>query len=56
MGVPMAPYGPPVEYPPSYIRTLDAYRPVTDNTECNYLVMFFVAGVFLLGIVDAMRS
>jgi hypothetical protein len=30
--------------------------PVSDNTECNYIVMFFVAGVFLLGIVDAMRN
>jgi hypothetical protein len=30
--------------------------PVSDNTECNYIVMFFVAGVFLLGIVDSMRS
>jgi hypothetical protein len=30
--------------------------PVSDNTECNYIVMFFVAGVFLLGIVDSMRG
>jgi hypothetical protein len=30
--------------------------PVSDNTECNYIVMFFVAGIFLLGIVDAMRN
>ena len=30
--------------------------PVSDNTECNYIVMFFVAGVFLLGIVDSMRK
>ncbi len=30
--------------------------PVSDNTECNYIVMFFVAGIFLLGIVDSMRG
>ena len=30
--------------------------PVSDNTECNYIVMFFVAGVFLLGLVDATRG
>lgn len=30
--------------------------PVPSNTECNYIVMFFVAGVFLLGLADSMRS
>lgn len=30
--------------------------PVSDNTECNYIVMFFVAGVFLMGIMDSMRK
>jgi hypothetical protein len=30
--------------------------PVSDNTECNYIAMFFVAGVFVLGLVDSMRS
>jgi hypothetical protein len=30
--------------------------PISDNTECNYIVMFFVAGIFLLGIVDSMRG
>ena len=30
--------------------------PVSDNTECNYLVMGFVVGVFLLGLVDSIRS
>jgi hypothetical protein len=33
-----------------------APRPIErDATECNYLIMFFVAGVFLLGLADAMR-
>jgi hypothetical protein len=30
--------------------------PVSDNTECNFIIMFFVAGVFLLGLVDATRG
>lgn len=34
--------------PPSPIKT--------DRTECNYLVMFFVAGVVLLGISDSLDS
>ena len=38
--------------PPKVVRQI----PVSDNTECNYIVMFFVAGVFLLGIVDSMRG
>jgi hypothetical protein len=25
-----------------------------DRTECNYLVMFFVLGVFLLALMDSM--
>jgi hypothetical protein len=30
--------------------------PVSDNTECNYILLGFVAGVFLLGLVDATRG
>ena len=30
--------------------------PVSDNTECNYIALGFVLGVFLLGLTDAMRS
>ena len=26
------------------------------QTECNYLVMFFVLGVFAMGIIDGMRK
>ena len=42
--------GPPVQMmmPPSPIKT--------DRTECNYLVMFFVMGVVLLGISDSMSE
>ena len=32
-----------------------AYKtPGPDRTECNYLVMFFVLGVFLLALMDSM--
>jgi hypothetical protein len=30
--------------------------PASDNTECNYVVMFFVIGVFLIAITDSMRG
>jgi len=62
MGVPMAPFGPPVTIPPVYRepQTKEEIKlpelPGSDNTECNYLVMFFVAGVFLLGLGDSMRG
>lgn len=61
----MAPFGPPVTTPPVYreqthempkINQLPQL-PGSDNTECNYLVMFFVAGVFLLGLTrDSMKG
>lgn len=47
--------------PPSYspikmetIKNLSA--PQQDATECNYLVMFFVIGVFALALSDTMKS
>jgi hypothetical protein len=30
--------------------------PQQDATECNYLVMFFVIGVFGLALTDALKS
>jgi len=61
MGVPMAPFGPPVTIPPVYIPNTHPVEifpviPGSDNTECNYLVMFFVLGVFLLGLGDSMKG
>lgn len=29
--------------------------PTSDNTECNYIVMFFIAGIIILGITDSLR-
>ena len=28
----------------------------SDNTECNYIVMAFVGGVILMGIMDSLRG
>ena len=28
----------------------------SDNTECNYVVMFFVVGVIVMGIMDSLRG
>lgn len=48
----MAPFGPPVTIPPIYspqIKLPESIElPGSDNTECNYLVLFFIAGVLLL--------
>jgi len=53
-----APFDDPVApRPPSYIpmEPRQNISIVRDATECNYLLMFFVGSVFLLGLVDAMR-
>jgi hypothetical protein len=43
--------------PPVYKRDLPPIqKPVMDNTECNYIVMFFVAGVFIMGFIDSLRK
>ena len=60
----MAPWGPPVTIPPVYVppqKQLPVLPslpslPGSDNTECNYLVMFFVAGVFLMALGDSMKG
>ena len=30
-------------------------RPVSDNTECNYIVLGFVASIILMGIMDSLK-
>jgi len=43
--------------PPVYKRDLPIIqKPAMDDTECNYVVMFFVAGVFLMGLVDSFKK
>lgn len=48
----------PVPRPPSYIPSINQKVPdfTKDNTECNYLIIFFIAGVFLLGFTDAIKK
>jgi len=57
MAVAFAPFdeSEPLARPPK-VAVNKGQIPVSDNTECNYIVMFFVAGVFLLGLVDATRG
>ena len=59
MGVPMAPYGPPVSIPPSYVPPQTQKMPEIpgpDNTECNYIVMLFVAGLLLLSLSESKKG
>ena len=47
----MAPFGLPAVTPPAPTLIENVVQiPATDNTECNYLVFFFVAGLFLLSL------
>ena len=46
----------PARPPTAKLLNKEIVLPVSDNTECNYLVMGFVVGVFLLGLVDSMRG
>jgi hypothetical protein len=36
------------------VSSATSMRSGPDRTECNYLVMFFVLGVFLLALMDSM--
>jgi hypothetical protein len=56
MALSMAPFD---QWPEPLILRAAVPAPVTttsgpDRTECNYLVMFFVLGVFLLALIDSM--
>lgn len=43
--------------PPVYKREIPKIqKPVMDTTECNYVVMFFVAGIFIMGLFDSLRK
>jgi hypothetical protein len=57
MGVAYAPFDDPVPPPVPSFRSTAAAPPSfeRDATECNYLVMFFVAGVFLMALADSSR-
>lgn len=63
MGIAYAPFEdlgapkPPV-YDPLRIETIKTvvHQPEADATECNYLVMFFVIGIFALALSDAGKT
>lgn len=62
MGVAYAPFDDPIApRPPSYVpeRVQQVFAAPgsfeRDATECNYIIMLFVAGIFLMGLADAMR-
>jgi hypothetical protein len=42
--------------PPLIVNKGSNKIPVSDNTECNYIALGFVVGVFLLGLTDAIRG
>lgn len=57
-----APFGEiEVTRPPSYQPAPPIKSPLLpdftkDATECNYLVLFFIAGVFLMGFTESIRQ
>jgi hypothetical protein len=55
MGLAYAPFVPEVG-PPTQVLTVPPGPIKNDRTECNYLVMFFVIGVVLLGISDSLDN
>jgi hypothetical protein len=58
MGISYAPFDDPVApKPPTYIpRAMTQQTIQRDGTECNYLIMAFIAGVFLMSLVDSIRG
>lgn len=44
---------PPMYRPEPQVRVPRA--PTSDNTECNYIVLGFVASIILMGIMDSLR-
>lgn len=43
--------------PPSYVPEIPKVNlPEQGTTECNWLVMFFVIGVFAIALTDSMKS
>jgi hypothetical protein len=63
MGVSYAPFDDPVApRPPSYSPPVPSKGPAgftmpeRDSTECNYIIMFFVIGVFAIALTDSLKS
>ena len=45
---------PPMYRPEPQVRGFPR-APTSDNTECNYIVLGFVASIILMGIMDSLR-
>ena len=58
MGISYAPFEDSTQTagPPPRVVRFQEHIPEKDSTECNYLVMFFVVGVFLIALSDAMKT
>ena len=60
MVVAYAPFEDPITpKPPSAMAVAQNIKgaiPVSDNTECNYIVMGFILGIFVISLVDSMRN
>ena len=59
MGISYAPFEDSTQMvtgPPPRVVRFQERIPEKDSTECNYLVMFFVVGVFLIALSDAMKT
>ena len=47
---------PPKPPPPVRMNLVPKNVPASDDTECNYIVMAFVGGIILMGIMDSLRK
>jgi hypothetical protein len=60
MVVAYAPFEDPIAHkPPSAMVVAQNFKgvvPISDNTECNYIVMGFILGIFVISLVDSMRN
>jgi hypothetical protein len=57
MAISYAPFDdptPPPKPPPVLAPAISV--PTSDDTECNYIVMAFVGGIILMGIMDSLRK
>jgi hypothetical protein len=56
MALSYAPFGDDGDFRPRPYVPPPAYPKGPETTECNYIVMAFVAGVIVMGIMDSLRG
>ena len=49
------PHAPIPKVPKKIEKVIKVTKEIDENTECNYLVMFFIAGVVLLAAMDSVQ-